>query len=203
MNNELVLRLIALVQKNGDKVVLADPTTGKGVVVMDLDSYERLNAAFDEVQAVSAPAAPAPSLSESLAYEQVARTTRFAEENRSAFAEETMFVSAGPAPHRPQESQNLTNNREIQAISSPPLRRGPGRPRRQTSDFEAGSATADLADLTQDDLLDKINRDIGDWKTAKERHRIAELKSVARKNNRVTEPEALEEEEKFYLEPIE
>ena len=42
MNPEFITRVVGLVQKTNDRVVLADPSSGKAVVVMDLDSYERL-----------------------------------------------------------------------------------------------------------------------------------------------------------------
>ncbi len=68
------------------------------------------------------------------------------------------------------------------------------------------------SDLTQEELLDKINRDIGDWKTAQERKRTEVLQSAAerpdsrpieRSPKQVETEQSLEEEERFYLEPIE
>ena len=60
-----------------------------------------------------------------------------------------------------------------------------------------------MADLTQEELIDKINRDIGAWKTAQERRRTDELKSAAQFAPRFETVSALEDEERFYLEPIE
>jgi hypothetical protein len=208
MNSELVLRLIALVQKNGDRVVLADPATGKGVVVMDLESYERLNVALDEIQSDSnlvASAVPTP-LSQPKSYPQAMRSSSYIEETRKSYAEETRLPAQAPiievpAAHQPIKAEVRPTVRYEESEVVP--RRGPGRPRRQTSSFEAGPATQELADLTQEDLLDKINRDIGAWKNAKDRRHTDELRSVAQKNPYLGEADVLEDEEKFYLEPIE
>lgn len=209
MNNELVLRLITLVSKNGDRIVLADPSTGKGVVVMDLDSYERLNAALDEVQspqllAPAVPEAPAPALPpQPPVSQQASRFATYAEEVRKTYAEEVR--PAAPAPVQPASQSARVEIRPTARYEEPeaPPRRGPGRPRRQTSSFENGPATQELADLTQEDLLDKINRDIGAWKNAKDRHPAEDARNVAQKNPYMGGADALEDEEKFYLEPIE
>ena len=42
MNPEFITRVVSLVQKTNDRVVLADPQTGKAVVLLDLDSYEKM-----------------------------------------------------------------------------------------------------------------------------------------------------------------
>lgn len=207
MNNELVLRLITLVSKNGDRIVLADPSTGKGVVVMDLDSYERLNAALDEVQ--SSPAAlpeaiETPSLPQPQAYPPPAsRFASYAEEVRKTYSEEVRAPS--PPPAAPVSQSARAEARPVARYEEPEAapRRGPGRPRRQTSSFDSGPATQELADLTQEGLLDKINRDIGAWKNAKDRHPVEDARNLAQKNPYMGGADALEDEEKFYLEPIE
>ena len=68
---------------------------------------------------------------------------------------------------------------------------------------ETMGVTHIMADLTQEELIDKINRDIGAWKTAQDRRRTDELKSVAKEVPQFEAVSALEEEERFYLEPIE
>jgi hypothetical protein len=209
MNNELVLRLITLVSKNGDRIVLADPSTGKGVVVMDLDSYERLNAALDEVQAPQSVApvlpteVPPQALPQPQASQQASRFATYAEEVRKNYAEEVR--TPAPAAVQPSQQPARAEARPTVRYEEPeaPPRRGPGRPRRQTSSFENGPATQELADLTQEDLLDKINRDIGAWKNAKDRLPPEETRNVAQKNPYMGGADALEDEEKFYLEPIE
>jgi len=42
MDTQLVFRLIELVRKTGDRLILADPSSDSAVVVMDLAAYERL-----------------------------------------------------------------------------------------------------------------------------------------------------------------
>ncbi|HTK04825.1 MAG TPA: hypothetical protein VL500_04525 [Candidatus Eisenbacteria bacterium] len=162
MQPELIARVISLIQKNGDKVVLADPQSGKAVVVMDLEAYEKL--------CVPAPAlAPAPAPIE--------------------------------APSRPFMMapkiaiQEVEKKAEVSKIST--KKKGI-----QVTPDTMGS-THILADLTQEELIDKINRDIGAWKTAQERRRTDELKSAAQPMPQYETVNALEEEERFYLEPIE
>lgn len=211
MNSELVMRLIALVQKNGDRVVLADPSTGRGVVVMDIDSYERMNAALDDLQSApepvveELPTAPAPA-APVYAASQTTRTAAYAEESRVGFAQETQTTAAMP-PVEPVRNEAPRRAAvpvaQPAAVSHSAHGRSGGR-RRQTSGFESGPAIAELADLTQEQLLDKINRDIGEWKNAKDRRRTQELRSVTQKNAQpAVLPDVMEEEEKFYLEPIE
>jgi hypothetical protein len=42
MHPELINRIVTLVKKHGDRLVLADEQTGDAVVVLPLDAYERL-----------------------------------------------------------------------------------------------------------------------------------------------------------------
>lgn len=152
MNAELLARVIGLIQKNGDRVVVADPDTGRAVVVMDLESYERLCGAAP----VSTPAVTETAKT---VVEKVEKTAEFSE------------VS--------------TKKRKVSAKVE-----------------EAPSAPI-MGDLTQEGLIDKINRDIGAWKTAQERKRTVELQSAAHSAPRFETASVLEEEERFYLEPIE
>jgi len=64
--------------------------------------------------------------------------------------------------------------------------------------------TGGLEDLTQAELLDKINRDIDAWKTAQDAKRTEELQSAVRDLPSFEMATGqLEEEERFFLEPIE
>ncbi len=62
MHAELINRVIGLVKKHGDKVVLMDEKTGEAVVVLGLESYEKLvgtGMGRDQlVQPISQPVAP-------------------------------------------------------------------------------------------------------------------------------------------------
>lgn len=156
MQPEFISRVVGLVQKNGDRVILADPQTGKAVVVLDLESYERL---CDASPAVGETPATLPF-----------QTPKMSLPNATKIAEQSKKIDAQRKP-----------------IFTVPEASGRGT----------------LADLTQEELLDKINRDIGVWKTAQERKRSDELVSAAQTLPRFEAPSALEEEERFYLEPIE
>lgn len=158
MNPELIARVVSLIQKNGDKVVLADPTTGKAVVVMDLEAYEKL---------CVGPVAQAPVIEPQKAIET---TVKF----ESSFTEKKAEIS-----------QKTDKKKGIKVTP------------------ETMGSTHILADLTQEELIDKINRDIGAWKTAQDRRRTDELKSVAHRAPQLETVGALEDEERFYLEPIE
>ena len=163
MNLEFISRVVGLVQKTGDRVVLADPQSGKAVVVLDLESYERL-CAMPNVVSAPAPApvaVPVPTPSE-------------APKTAPSFVQKVA-----------QTSQKIESKAQPKmTVQQPPEK-------------------ATLADLTQEELLDKINRDIGVWKTAQERRHVDELTSVTRSLPRFEAQSALEEEERFYLEPIE
>jgi hypothetical protein len=159
---ELISRVISLIQKNGDKVVLADPQTGKAVVVMDLEAYEKLCA----VPAVAAPA-PAPVEAPAKPFAAAPKFTIQEVEKKAEF------------------SKVSTKKKGIQVTAD---MMGP---------------THILADLTQEELIDKINRDIGAWKTAQDRRRTDELKSAAQLAPQTEAVAAMEDEERFYLEPIE
>ena len=69
------------------------------------------------------------------------------------------------------------------------------------------ATTADLSSLTETELMDKISRDIGEWKNAQETKRTEELQSVARNSHRHVPPAApkggMDDEERYFLEPIE
>jgi hypothetical protein len=155
---ELIARVINLIQKNGDKVVLADPTTGKAVVVLDLDVYEKLcGTASSDVSEKAAPVVSMPV-------------------PKPAFQE---------FEKRPEVSQIVPKKKLVKV--------GP----------EMMGATHVMADLTQEQLIDKINRDIGTWKNAQLIRRDDEIKPGRQEMPRFEAVAALEDEERFYLEPIE
>ena len=196
MNPELITRVVNLIQKNGDKVVLADPTTGKAVVVMDLEAYEKLCA----VQTVPVQTAVAPAVSVSSSAPVVPGPV--AEQPPSGTVPPVTPVApalsavARPAELTPRmpviEVQKMTQFSEI------PPRKKPVKVTPETM-----GVTHIMADLTQEELIDKINRDIGAWKIAQDRRRTDELKSAAKAAPQFEPASALEEEERFYLEPIE
>ena len=163
MNLDFISRVVGLVQKTGDRVVLADPQSGKAVVVLDLESYERLCAVPN---VVSAPAQAPVAAPVTLPPEAPKIAPTFVQK-----------VAQSSQKTEPKTQPKMT-------IGQP-------------------SEKAAMADLTQEELLDKINRDIGLWKTAQERRHSDELTSVTRSLPRFEAQSALEEEERFYLEPIE
>lgn len=160
MNPELITRLISLVERTGDRVVLADPETGKAVVVMDLSSYERLCTSGVKAESVAAPA---------------------------------VFKEPESEPRiSPPKSQKTAENAVI-----------PAKMARVVEPAPAAPVSSGLTDLTQAELLDKINREIAAWKTAQESKRTEELKAAAKTVSPFVAAGVFEEEERFYLEPIE
>jgi len=161
MNPELISRLISLVERTGDRVVLADPQTGKAVVVLDLSSYERLCVGSQMTE--TAP---------------------------PAVVEKEVQATAKIEELKVQKSSEIkvkTTTKDKSADKLPPPVTNTG-----------------LTDLTQDELLDKINREIAAWKTGQEKKRTEELKAAAQTAEPFSGVSAvLEEEERFYLEPIE
>jgi hypothetical protein len=168
MNPELISRLIGLVEKTGDRVVLADPETGKAVVVMDLPSYEKLCMGGVRVEKVEEKTAPA--------------VTKDA-------------VKDAPAPearNTPFKSPKTAENKANTAKAAKMAEAAPSVP-----------VQGALVDLTQAELLDKINREIAAWKTAQEDKHADELKAAALTAIPFAAAGVFEEEERFYLEPIE
>jgi len=156
MNSELIIRVVNLVQKNGDRVVLADAQSGKAVVVMDLEAYERLSG-----NVVNVPVHVA------LPTETIESAPRIPPSILSTFSQQK------EAKKKPAVKSEIT------------------------------SAFAGLGDLTQEQLLDKINRDIGNWKTEQGRRHTDALKSAVQQPSSLESGSVVEDEEKFYLEPIE
>lgn len=191
MTPELIQRLITLVQKHGDRVVLADPAIGRAVVVLELEEYERLregSTAVAVAPATSPAPAPRPEVQPPMAYRD----------------------QLAPAAH-----QTAPIEIPVQRYQEPPAAPQPAPAPQPKKTAQPSQKTAPIdpsqSDLTQEELLDKINRDIGAWKTAQDRKRTDELKSAVRPQvveRRFvappdTAPSALEDEERFFLEPIE
>lgn len=197
MNPELITRVVNLIQKNGDKVVLADPTTGKAVVVMDLEAYEKLCAVptANPVQVAAPAAAPiAPvAVAPSPASAPLPAPARVAPAAASAAA-------ASAAPKAPELTPRMPS---IQVPKLTEFSEVPPRKKAVKVSPETMGMTHVMADLTQEELIDKINRDIGAWKTAQDRRRTDELQSAAKVAPQLEAVSALEEEERFFLEPIE
>ena len=166
MNPEFITRVVGLVQKTNERVVLADPQTGKAVVVMDFDSYERLISA-----APAAPAqvpVPAPQIKAEVPIERP--STRIP---TPPTVEKTAMVGEIPVKTRVHVAVK-------DRAARPSLRQ----------------------DLTQEAGRDIMNRDTGAWKTAQPRASEA-LRPVPVSQPAGLSVSAIEEEERFYLEPIE
>ena len=63
--------------------------------------------------------------------------------------------------------------------------------------------TGEIKDLTQEQLLDKINRDIANWKAENENEMSDWIGKETIENIDFNQEESEENEEKFYLEPLE
>lgn len=183
MQSEFLQKLIGLVAKTGNTMIVPDPTTGKSYVVMDMESYERLLVGATPVQQVPQPFLPQQM---PMGYQVPFQAPQMVMQAPVP----TPFVP----PAYPSQESHFVPQQSKKDVQAPT-------PRRAAS-----------VDLTQEELLDKINRDIGDWKTAQERQRTEVLQSAAeRPDPRPAKPlpvqslpeQALEEEERFYLEPIE
>jgi hypothetical protein len=178
MHSEFLQKLIGLVAKTGNTMIVPDPTTGKSYVVMDMESYERLLAGSTPVPAYSAGGQqalqPFPQPQMPMAYQVPFQAMPQA-------PQQPVFVPPAPTPPESHFSAQQSRKEPI-----------PTTPRKPAS-----------VDLTQEELLDKINRDIGDWKTAQERKRTEVLQTAAEPQRQIFDEQALEEEERFYLEPIE
>lgn len=162
MNAELIERLLALVEKTGDKVVLADPRTGKNVVLMPLDQYEKmLGLAAKELPTQ-------PRRQERNLLEEVIMRDR---QEKKLAEVSPVFAQQPPQYPAPETTQR------------PPM------------------PNAFRKVLTERAAVDKITRDIGTWKTAQDKRRTEEVRATVEPAFQATD--ALEDEERFYLEPLE
>ncbi|MEY4722956.1 MAG: hypothetical protein RLZZ324_469 [Candidatus Parcubacteria bacterium] len=256
MTPELINRVVALVQKQGDRIVLADSATGKAVVLMDLGHYEQLVAGAEAGLASDAPVMPAaaPALPQPVPVATAApvaapvapvappapapepEPVRAHQESAPSFPAPMRAVLERLAPQSAVHRPALTYTPAPQPASVAPqveaqVKAPALSPKRMAAEGLQPAAKAAApsdnpftkrgrelgvsappeapkkVDLTQAELLDKINRDIGDWKTAQERKRSEELSSVAVRpevlDNPSNEDSGVEDEERFYLEPIE
>ncbi|MBN1585220.1 hypothetical protein JW899_02515 [Candidatus Uhrbacteria bacterium] len=176
---EIASRVIGLTGNNGERVVLVDSETGRAVVVMDLDTYEGMVSAGNATG--SGGAVPEPI---SGAARRESSETVLPEPKKEGAAAKKPVTSASEAP------------------AKEPVPKSPYPPVPEKKDPLAAPA---FADLTQSELLDKINRDIASWKNAQEdRKREGELAAVAKEASGAERPgDVLEDEERFYLEPVE
>ena len=146
MNSELILKVISLVAEHGDKAIFVDDKTGKGVVVLDLELYEKL------------------------------RGERAAGKIHPSLVKASNSLQASPG-----ESEGTAS----------PLGKGTG----------LSSKPTQLRDLTQDQFLAKINRDVQTWVKAQIPPEIPSPNQAELSSASSTEA-VLSEEERFYLEPM-
>ena len=102
-----------------------------------------------------------------------------------------------PGPTAPMATVKLSAEEPAQTTKQ--AQQSEKKPRERTLEdnpFRARAATH-LGDLTRASAIDKINRDVGQWKTAQGAVRAEEIKT------QLASASALEEEERFYLEPME
>lgn len=186
MDTKLLARLVELVRKTGDRVVIPDDMeNGRAVVIMDLDAYEELMGTATKEEPVSNATAELP-LQQMFEPEPVPVPEKDVVQQIRAMREE------------PEKTQVADLNEQEQAAppENLPL-----------------AAPQDLTALKNDA---KIKREIGDWKTVGQvRPSVAPTKpdtTFGPAKEPVSQPAVqtapaaanqLEDEERFYLEPIE
>jgi hypothetical protein len=186
MNPEIINRVINLIDKDNERVVLVDPDTGKAVVVMDFDAYERMKGGIKQ------PAVSVSQKIETPKIEPVETKTEMVLEIEPQSEPIKPIIS--PTEAKTPKPKPVKGKEKVEDIKSPypPV----------SSKNDSLSAPA-FSDLTQSELLDKINRDIATWKTVQERKREGELAAAAQEIIRPAVNDTFEEEERFYLEPVE
>jgi len=180
---------------------------------MDLEAYEKLCAvAPAAAQAAAAPAAsfapapvapaPAPAAFQIPTPAPVAQSVPVEPRMVGGQAPSEPVPAAAPVA-APKASELTPRMPVIEVQKMTQFSEIPPRKKPVKVTPETMGVTHVMADLTQEELIDKINRDIGAWKTAQDRRRTDELKSAAKSAPQFETASALEEEERFYLEPIE
>ncbi len=184
MNAGLINRLINIVRKTGHRVVFGDPETGQAVVVMDLAEYEHLvdlNAVEDVIETYDS----------NIQHLQTERPTPKNDDSQPPLKETPEVV--------PEEKIVAPIEIKVQHEEPQDLNRA--------------------NDLTPSAPKANINREISGQKTSQGKRRNQSNRSSARPQNKPVnqpvvqppkpevqkdEPAAtLEDEERFYLEPLE
>jgi hypothetical protein len=191
MNPELLQRIIALVKQHGERMVLMDQETGEGVVILDLASYEQLLAASengDVQQPMMAPRGgfePAPREMQTQAHQQV----QMQPQPRQSLPQQQSMMAGQRFQQRPsygsQHDSGRTRHIPSSLLTEAEVFAQVGEP--LTKVVRKKPVTMRPADLTPQSRVGKINRDIGEWKSA----------------TTTVPQEPIEDEERFYLEPIE
>jgi hypothetical protein len=212
MNPEFVTRILKLIDKTGDKVVMMDPQSDRAIVVMDLEQYESLVAARPDVAPAVAPTPPAAAESEPTPTSEPTPAPVLTqpveptpEPIQPTNQEQPFILEDDPTPESAPISQPVE---APTPTPQPDLTPDPQKPSVYSNPGQKDPlAVSAFTDLTQSELLDKINRDIATWKTAQDRKRTDELKSAVSAKQTAKVPaeatDSLEDEERFYLEPVE
>ncbi|MEA3249193.1 MAG: hypothetical protein U9Q03_02445 [Patescibacteria group bacterium] len=199
MDTKLIARLVELVRKTGDRVVVPDDTeAGKAVVIMDLDAYEELmGTASRELPVVATVEPPLQQMFEPEPIVAPAGGPELVE------VAETDVVQQIRAIRKESETSSLpppASRQEPQAASAPPV----------------NLPVVESQDLTPSDNDAKIKREIGNWKTIGDVLPPTTPAAAGTPPGQASQPtnqpavqsapvvaNQLEDEERFYLEPIE
>lgn len=198
MDSNLIARLVRLIGKNNDRIILPDLATGRTVVLMDLEAYEELLGSTEQRNEGSNPTPGADKTS----------VPTHQEKRHSHAPLDSVIVEPVAPPVTPVvvpvdvAPQPVARESSTTSVQDTPKKPAFKAKKKKDRTPKAPEDTGRLSDLTQDELLAKINRDIGDWKTAQDLRRAEELQSAARFEPETASEETFEEE-RFYLEPIE
>lgn len=185
MDTKLIARLVELVRKTGDRVVVPDDAeSGRAVVIMDLDAYE-------ELMGTATKEMPLPNATAELPLQQMFEPEPVMPEPDVVQQIRSM---------REEHDSAIARQRDSQAESKPP----------------SNLPVAEPQDLTRPRDDAKIKREIGNWKTVGQvRPPVAPADSgtpFGSAKEPVNQPAVqsapavanqMEDEERFYLEPIE
>lgn len=191
MNPELLQRIIALVKQHGERMVLMDQETGEGVVILDLASYEQLLAASENGEPQQIAMSPRVGFEPVAQHMQGVQQTQHVRQVQSQqpqpqqqsmmggqrFQQRPIYSSQHDSGRTRHIPSSLLTEAEVFAQVGEPL----------TKVVRKKPVTMRPADLTPQSRVGKINRDIGEWKSA----------------TTTVPQEPIEDEERFYLEPIE
>lgn len=191
MNPELLQRIIALVKQHGERMVLMDQETGEGVVILDLASYEQLLAASesgDMQQSVMHPRAGLEPVARELPM-QMHQQAQPQPQSRQSLPQQQSMMGGSRFQQRPsyaaQHDSGRTRHIPSSLLTEAEVFAQVGEP--LTKVVRKKPVTMRPTDLTPPSRVGKINRDIGEWKSA----------------TTTVPQEPIEDEERFYLEPIE
>jgi hypothetical protein len=184
MNAGLIIRLINLVRKSGHRVVFGDPDTGQAVVIMDLAEYERLIGLENSDEEKRQPEPYAPEV---VGWQRSEPQIKSAPQFHPSPTFETMNEPTSQRMQPIAQPRFSSKQRQNLTVTEPPAK--------INREIEGQEANLRRLSSNQQSPLSTPNN--SGYQTVNQRP------GLDKEQPKPTAPINLDEEERFYLEPLE